>query len=70
LFPQVGYQGNAGRQQISESNATSLPRPCESADAYEALLGASWELDLWGRIRRLSESARRMRSRRRKHAAA
>lgn len=59
LFPQAGYQGNAGRQRISESNATSLPPTIPNPQtAYEALLGASWELDLWGRIRRLSESAR------------
>ena len=59
LFPQVGYQGNAGRQRISEGSATSLPPTVPNPQtAYEALLGASWELDLWGRIRRLSESAR------------
>jgi len=59
LFPQVGYQGNAGRQRISEGNATSLPATVPNPQtAYEALLGASWELDLWGRIRRLSQSAR------------
>jgi multidrug efflux system outer membrane protein len=58
FFPQAGYQGNAGRQRISESNATSLPPTVPNPQtAYEALLGASWELDLWGRIRRLSESA-------------
>ena len=27
-------------------------------DAYQVLAGASWEIDLWGRIRRLSEAAR------------
>jgi multidrug efflux system outer membrane protein len=59
LFPQVGYQGTGGRKRLSESSATPLstyiPNP---QTAYEALLGASWEIDLWGRIRRLSESAR------------
>lgn len=58
-FPQVGYQGTGGQRRFSESNDTPLmsnvPNP---QSAYEALLGASWELDLWGRIRRLSESAR------------
>src|SRR4029450_4820431 len=34
---------------------TAIPNPQTS---YEALLTASWEIDLWGRIRRLSESAR------------
>ena len=60
LFPQVGYNGTAGRGRVSESTATpqlsaGIPNPQSS---YEALLTASWELDLWGRIRRLSESAR------------
>ncbi|MGH8619279.1 MAG: efflux transporter outer membrane subunit [Burkholderiales bacterium] len=59
LYPQLGYQGDAARQRFSESSATPLvaniPNP---QNAYSALLGASWELDLWGRIRRLSESAR------------
>ena len=32
-----------------------IPNP---QTAYQALLTASWEIDLWGRIRRLTESAR------------
>jgi multidrug efflux system outer membrane protein len=60
LFPQVGYNGTAGRGRVSESTATpqlsaGIPNPQSS---YEALLSASWEIDLWGRIRRLSEAAR------------
>jgi multidrug efflux system outer membrane protein len=59
FFPQIGYQGNAVRQRFSERSATPLsPAIPNPQTAYEALLGASWELDLWGRIRRLSESAR------------
>ena len=43
-----------------ESGATPeisrlIPNPQNS---YQALLQVSWEIDLWGRIRRLSESAR------------
>lgn len=59
LYPQIGYQGNAAQQRFSERNAVPLnlgiPNP---HNAYAALLDASWEIDLWGRIRRLSESAR------------
>jgi multidrug efflux system outer membrane protein len=60
LFPQLGYSALAGRSRISESTQTpalsaGIPNPQTS---YEALLSASWEIDLWGRIRRLSESAR------------
>jgi len=60
LFPQVGYGASAGRAQTTESSATPelsrlIPNPQSS---YQALLSVSWEIDLWGRIRRLSESAR------------
>jgi len=60
LFPQVGYSGAGGRARTSESSETPvlsqlIPNPQSS---YQALLTASWEIDLWGRIRRLSESAR------------
>jgi multidrug efflux system outer membrane protein len=59
LYPQVGYAGTAERVRVTETGATpfinGIPNP---QDAYGALLTASWEIDLWGRIRRLSESAR------------
>ena len=60
LFPQVGYDGTAGRARSTEAGSTPelarlIPNPQTS---YQALLSASWEIDLWGRIRRLSESAR------------
>jgi multidrug efflux system outer membrane protein len=60
LFPQVGYDGSAGRARSTEAGGTPvlaglIPNPQTS---YQALLNASWEIDLWGRIRRQSESAR------------
>src|SRR5262249_19099121 len=59
LFPQIGYTATGGRVRPSEAEANapavrSLPNP---QTAYQALLTASWEIDLWGRIRRQSESA-------------
>ncbi len=58
LFPQAGYGGSAARQRLTEEGATPLsslvPNP---QNAYQASASASWEIDLWGRIRRLSESA-------------
>jgi len=59
LFPQVGYGGSAARQALSESNA--IPVPPGVSNPFNALRlfgGVNWEVDLWGRIRRLSESAR------------
>ena len=59
LFPQADYNGSADRQRLSEENASPLsaavPNPQE---AYQIFAGATWEIDLWGRVRRLSEAAR------------
>ncbi len=59
LFPQVGYSGSAERQRLSKSDAlllpVNIPNPISS---FQLFAGANWELDLWGRIRRLTESAR------------
>lgn len=59
LYPQIGYGGNGARERAGESGASPLsallPNPRTS---YQTLASASWELDLWGRVRRLSEAAR------------
>jgi outer membrane protein, multidrug efflux system len=58
LFPQLDYQGTAARYRFSQNGTTVLPGNISNpTNAYQALAGASWELDLWGRIRRLTESA-------------
>jgi len=59
LFPQVSYGGSAAEQRVSEK--TAIPLPSGTSDPFsvnQIFAGASWELDLWGRVRRLSESAR------------
>ena len=62
FLPQIGYQGGAAR---GENSFFGTPSPLGLAgqhagpsDSFLALFNASWELDLWGRIRRLNESAR------------
>jgi multidrug efflux system outer membrane protein len=58
LFPQVGYGASAERARAPETTLTqAIPDYPNPQSAYQALLTASWEIDLWGRIRRLSESA-------------
>ncbi len=52
-YPQLGYSAEAGRQRTS----TLLTGPV-TANQFGGSLGASWELDLWGRIRRGTEAAR------------
>jgi multidrug efflux system outer membrane protein len=53
FYPQIGYEGHAGRNRISE------PRQGHSTfDTFYGALSLFWEIDVWGRIRRASESAR------------
>jgi outer membrane protein, multidrug efflux system len=57
LFPQVGYGGDIGRGK----NATfNVPAGANGATASSAQINvnAVWEVDFWGRIRRLTEAAR------------
>jgi multidrug efflux system outer membrane protein len=56
-LPQVGYGAGAGRQRVSQS-ATALPPGASLiGENYSAAFSASWEIDLWGRIRRENEAA-------------
>jgi len=58
LFPQIGYSGYAERARSTDTGlAAVIPNYPNPQSAYQALLSVSWEIDLWGRIRRLSESA-------------
>ena len=54
LFPQVGAGYEASRQR------NTLPGDVKSStyNAYQVALSASWEIDIWGRIRRQTEAAR------------
>jgi multidrug efflux system outer membrane protein len=55
LFTQFGYSGAGAKQRASESDGLRLPdNPYTS---YQTVASASWEIDLWGRIRRLSEAS-------------
>ncbi len=60
LFPQVGYGGAGERARSTEAGAVRLPTELipNPQTAYTAALSVSWEIDLWGRIRRTSEAAR------------
>jgi outer membrane protein, multidrug efflux system len=55
-FPQVTYQGAAGVGKNSQEG-TAVPNVRQN-QWYEAIGNVSWEIDLWGRIRRLKEAAR------------
>ena len=58
LSPQVGYTGDASRSRASRLGQPPLPPDADPYfSLYQASLGASWQLDLFGRVRRLSEAA-------------
>jgi outer membrane protein, multidrug efflux system len=60
LFPQVGANATAGREQFSQvdGNTPLADTVNTSQNFYQGSLNAGWELDIWGRIRRLTEAAR------------
>ena len=59
LYPQFGYSADGSRSLGSTTNAQPIPASVPNPQtSYQVVAGASWELDLWGRVRRLSESAR------------
>ena len=55
FYPQVGYDGAAGRNRSPLETAAGGSR---INDSYLAALNVGWELDVWGRIRRATEAAR------------
>ena len=55
FYPQVGYDGAAGRNRSPLETAGGNSR---INDSYLAALNVGWELDVWGRIRRATEASR------------
>ena len=66
MFPQATYEGGAsrgrqfigGEQQITIGNQKLTVGSNRTFNIFLGTLNASWEIDLWGRIRRATESAR------------
>ena len=58
FYPQVGYSADASR---NRSSAAGVPPLAPGTDPYYSLyqgaLGADWQIDLFGRVRRQSEAA-------------
>jgi outer membrane protein, multidrug efflux system len=58
FYPQIGYGAGGSRDRISERLSTPVPTGVSNPQTtYSAVLNASWEIDLFGRIQRLSEAA-------------
>ncbi len=58
LYPQLGYSADAGRARASRVGQPPLPPGADPYfSLYQGALGASWQIDLFGRVARLSEAA-------------
>ncbi len=55
FFPQIGASASAFRQKDTETGL--FPGDNDDYSTYQGALNATWEIDLWGRIRRLNEAA-------------
>jgi multidrug efflux system outer membrane protein len=57
-MPQVGYGANLSETRASREGQPPIPEPADPQfSLYQASVAASWQLDLFGRVRRLSEAA-------------
>jgi outer membrane protein, multidrug efflux system len=57
-FPSLDYTVRAARGQVLPGFDGPGGRSQEAGNFYSATMAMSWELDIWGRIRRLNEVAR------------
>lgn len=57
FLPSLDYNGTVGRGRNVEFN-TAFPNGGAAVSSSTVLLNSFWEVDLWGRVRRLNESAR------------
>ncbi|TCI05258.1 efflux transporter outer membrane subunit [Corallincola luteus] len=57
FFPEIGYNGGAERNRISKEAYGFIPGSDPYYSQYEAALGATWQLDLFGRVQRQNEAA-------------
>jgi multidrug efflux system outer membrane protein len=57
FLPQVGYGAEANRGR-NEFLGTPTPNGGQTDNSYAAGFAALWEIDLWGRVRRMNEAAR------------
>jgi len=59
MYPQVSAGAAYDRQRLSETVANPPPSGSKlTYDTFQTTLNASWELDIWGRVRRSTEAAR------------
>ena len=58
LFPQMGADARAARERVTEKGYAPLSSSIDPIHrSYEGIISASWEIDVWGRLRRSTEAA-------------
>lgn len=59
LYPQLGYDVGAERDRLSKRTGVplTLAGTKNPQNLFRGILASSWEIDLWGRIRRQAEAA-------------
>src|SRR5207245_10667899 len=61
LYPSLDYDGGVSRSNVTPGVLGGPgTQASETSNFYFGTLTASWELDIWGRIRRSNEAARAM----------
>ena len=59
LFPQIGAYGYATQDRASERGATPIPSSVKNpVENYQAGFSGSWEIDIWGKLRRATEASK------------
>ncbi|KND59071.1 RND efflux system, outer membrane lipoprotein CmeC [Candidatus Burkholderia verschuerenii] len=58
LFPQIGAGANATRERVPTGSLTLPPGVGPVINQYQLALNATWEIDVFGRLRRETEAAR------------
>ncbi|MGA3208573.1 MAG: efflux transporter outer membrane subunit [Syntrophales bacterium] len=59
LFPQADIGAAAGRSRVTDNGSTpNTTATINPANNYSASLNASWEIDLWGKLKRATEASR------------
>jgi multidrug efflux system outer membrane protein len=58
LLPQVGYDVNSYRGKNASQGGPNPAGNGATTGSTAAVVNAAWEIDLWGRLRRLNEAAR------------
>ncbi|WP_277183246.1 efflux transporter outer membrane subunit [Caballeronia sp. BR00000012568055] len=58
LFPQIGANASAGRERVPTGSTILPPGVGNVVNQYQLALNASWEIDVFGRLRRETEAAR------------